>query len=82
MSTVELLLKLHSLRNRYPAMKLYELGQRAGVELDLLARATDGEEITEEMEKRRMTIAVSRYLRQAQCLINNATKGVFPKITP
>jgi hypothetical protein len=50
-------------------MTLHELGKRAGVELDLMARTTEGETITEAMEKRRMTIAVSRYLKQAQHLI-------------
>ncbi len=82
MATVELLLKLHSLRKRHPEITLFELGKRAGVELDLLARTTEGEAITEAMEKRRMTIAVSRYLKQAEHLINNAAMGVFPKITP
>ena len=82
MTTVELLLKLHSLRQRYPDMTLHELGKRAGVELDLMARTTEGETITDAMEKRRMTIAVSRYLKQAQHLIDNAALGIFPKITP
>ncbi len=82
MATVELLLKLHSLRKRHPEMTLFELGKRAGIELDLLARTTEGEAITESMEKRRMTIAVSRYLKQAKHLIDNAAMGVFPKITP
>ena len=63
-------------------MTLHELGKRAGVELDLMARTTEGETITEAMEKRRMTIAVSRYLKQAQHLIDNAALGIFPKITP
>lgn len=82
MTTVELLLKLHSLRQRYPDMTLHELGKRAGIELDLMARTTEGETITDAMEKRRMTIAVSRYLKQAQHLIDNAARGIFPKITP
>lgn len=82
MTTVELLLKLHSLRQCYPDMTLHELGKRAGVELDLMARTTEGETITEAMEKRRMTVAVSRYLKQAQHLIDNAALGIFPKITP
>jgi hypothetical protein len=82
MSTVELLLKLHSLRKRFPEMKLYELGKRAGIELDLMARTTHGESIHLELEKRRMTIAVSRYLKQASYLIDNSAKGIFPKIAP
>jgi hypothetical protein len=82
MKTVELLLKLYSLRKRFPDMTLYELGKRAGVELDLMARTTHGESIHLELEKRRMTIAVSRYLKQAGYLIDNAAKGIFPKIAP
>jgi hypothetical protein len=82
MKTVELLLKLYSLRKRFPDMTLYELGKRAGVELDLMARTTHGESIHLELEKRRMTIAVSRYIKQAGYLIDNAAKGIFPKITP
>jgi hypothetical protein len=82
MSTVELLLKLNLLRQRHPELKLYELGKRAGVELDLMARTIDFENISDEMEKRRMTIAVSRYLKQAEHLIDNAAKGIFPKIKP
>ena len=82
MATVDLLLKLHSLRKRHPEMTLFELGKRAEIDLDLLARTTEGEAITEAMERRRMTIAVSRYLKQAQHLIGNAAMGIFPKITP
>ena len=82
MATVELLLKLHSLRKRHPEMKLYEIGARAGIVLDLMARTTNGEMINQDIEKRRMTIAVSRYLKQAKHLIDNAAMGVFPKITP
>lgn len=82
MATVELLLKLHWLRKRHPEMKLYEIGARAGVVLDLMARTTDGEMMNQDIEKRRMTIAVSRYLKQAKHLIDNAAMGVFPKITP
>ena len=82
MATVELLIKLHSLRKRHPEMKLYEIGARAGIVLDLMARTTNGEMINQDIEKRRMTIAVSRYLKQAKHLIDNAAMGVFPKITP
>ena len=78
--TIEHLVRLWELRQRYPDLSLYELGKRAGMELDLLARDTKGEAITEEMERRRMTIAVSRHLLQARYLIANATNGIFPSI--
>ena len=61
---------------------LNELGIKAGVELDLFARITnDADMDNSEYEKtRRMTIAVSRYLKQARQLIDNAAHGVFPSI--
>lgn len=78
--TIEHLVRLWELRLRYPELTLYELGKRAGVELDLLARDTEGEQITEVMERRRMTIAISRQLLNARLLIENAAAGVFPSI--
>jgi hypothetical protein len=80
--TIEQLLRLWQLRQQDPDMSLYELGKQAGIELDLLARDTQGEEITEAMERRRMTIAVSRQLLQARYLIANAAQGVFPSLKP
>lgn len=84
MGTVELLLKIHKLRERHPRLTLNEIGRRAGVELDLFARTTnvgDMDESDYEMT-RRMTIAVSRYLKQARHLIDNAAHGIFPSIKP
>lgn len=78
--TIEHLVRLWELRLRNPDLTLYELGKLAGVELDLLARDTEGEQITEVMERRRMTIAVSRQLLSARLLIENAATGVFPSI--
>ena len=82
MTTVELLLKIQRLRKGYPNLSLNELGMRAGVELDLFARITnDANMDNSEYEKtRRMTIAVSRYLKQARHLIDNASHGIFPSI--
>lgn len=82
MTTVEQLLKIHRVRERYPRISLYEVGVRAGVELDLFARTTDGEILDETVERRRMTIAVSRNLAQARNLIDNAAHGVFPSLKP
>ncbi len=84
MTTVELLLKIQRLRKKYPELSLNELGMRAGVELDLFARITnDADMDTSEYERtRRMTIAVSRYLKQARHLIDNAGIGLFPLIKP
>lgn len=80
--TIQQLLRLWELRQQDPDLSLYELGKQAGIELDLLARDTQGEQITEAMERRRMTIAVSRQLLQARNLIANAAQGVFPSLKP
>lgn len=81
-STIEQLIKLWELRHKFADDSLYELGLRARLELDLLARDTNGEILTDAMERRRMTIAVSRLLRQAKNLIENAGRGLFPSLKP
>lgn len=81
-ATIEQLVRLWELRQKYADDSLYELGRRSGIELDLMARNTDGEILTDDMERRRMTIAVSRLLKQARHLIDNAGLGVFPSLKP
>lgn len=80
MKTVEMLLNVWQIRNEHPTLSNYEIGVKAKIDLDLLARTTDGDEIDEALERRRMTIAVSRYLSQAKNLIANAEKGIFPSL--
>lgn len=82
MTTVERLLQIHKLRKRYPNLSLNEIGIKAGVEIDLHRRTTNDADMdnSEYEEIRRMTIAVSRYLKQARHLIENAEYGVFPSI--
>jgi len=79
MSTVEQLLRVLEIRNKNPTYTLNEVGIKAGIELDLMARNKD-EEITYAMERRRMTIAVGRLLNQARNLVTNAGLGQFPSI--
>lgn len=79
-STIKLLLTILRLRKRYPKHTLAQIGEKANITLDLLARTTNCEAWDEVDEKRRMTIAVSRYSRQAKNLIDNAARGVFPSI--
>jgi hypothetical protein len=80
--TVSKMLDLYELRARKPELTLWQLGEKAGIELDLMARTTDGLQMTLQQERIRMGIAVSRYLKQARNLIWNATEGVFPSIKP
>ncbi len=78
--TVEKMLDLYELRMRKPELTLWQLGESAGIELDLMARTTDGQLMTIQQERIRMGIAVSRYLKQARNLIWNAIEGDFPSI--
>jgi hypothetical protein len=78
MSTVEQLLNIKAVRDANPRMTLNEVGLAAGIVLDLNARVYEA--MTEADERRRMTIAVGRLLRQAKNLINNAGMGKFPSL--
>ena len=80
MTTVEMLLRIWQIRNEHPTLSNYEIGQKAKIDLDILARTTDGDQLDDALERRRMTIAVSRYLKQAKNLIANAEKGIFPSL--
>jgi len=80
--TAETILNLYDLRARYPKLTLWQLGEKAGIQLDFMARSTDAVEMTLVEERVRMAIAVSRYLKQATNLIWNATEGIFPSIKP
>ena len=80
MKTIEMLLRVWQIRNEYPALNNYEIGLKAKIDLDILARTTDGDQLDDALERRRMTIAVSRYLAQAKNLIANAELGIFPSI--
>jgi len=80
MTTIEILLNVWRIRNEHPKLSNYEIGQKAKIDLDLLARTTDGDQIDDALERRRMTIAVSRYLAQAKNLIANAERGIFPSL--
>ena len=78
-STIKQLLNILEIRKKYPTLTLNEVGIKAGIELDLMARAKL-EEISVSMERRRMTIAVSRLLAQAHNLVENAGRGIFPSL--
>jgi hypothetical protein len=80
--TVSRMLELYELRARKPELTLWQLGELAGIELDLMARTTHGQQMTLQQERIRMGIAVSRYLYQARNLIWNATEGIFPSVKP
>jgi hypothetical protein len=82
METVDKIIELYDLRAKYNKLTLWQLGEKAGIELDFMARTTDAVGMTRAEERIRTAIAVSRYLKQARNLIWNATEGVFPSIKP
>ena len=82
MKTVELLLQVREIRNTNLTATNYQIGRMAGIELDILARDTTGIDYDDALERRRMTFAVSRYLKQAKLLIANAERGIFPSVKP
>jgi hypothetical protein len=81
METIKRLLKILELRKRYPKDTLVQIGQRAGILLEVGIKL-EKEDADNMLYNRRMTIAVSRYLSQANNLIYNVERGVFPSITP
>jgi hypothetical protein len=80
--TTSAILDLYELKIRKPHLTLWQLGEAAGIELDLHARSTQVVELTLQEERIRMGIAVSRQLKHARNLIWNATEGVFPSVKP
>jgi hypothetical protein len=78
--TAEQLLNILKIREENPTFTLYQIGLKAKITPDLAARATSGEIPTNAEERRRMTLEVSRYLRQAKYLVENAGLGIFPSL--
>lgn len=84
-NTIETLLEIYKLKKRKPQAKLLDLANAINFVPDLFLRTTvDLEYITPEYEHiildRRKTIAASRYLKQAENLVHNAERGIFPSI--
>jgi len=80
--TIDKMLDVYELRLKKPNLTLWQIGEQAGIELDLMARSTDGQILSLQQERIRMGIAVSRYLKQSRDLIWNATEGIFPCTKP
>jgi hypothetical protein len=79
-STADLLLQILKIREENPTFTLYQIGLKAKITPDLQARDTSGEIPTDAEERRRMTLEISRYLRQAKYLVENAGFGIFPSL--
>jgi hypothetical protein len=80
--TVKQMLDLIVLRAKYPELTLWQLGEKAGIDIDLYSKTTEVVLLTKQQERVRLSIAVSRLLRLGRNLIWNATEGVFPSTKP
>ena len=80
--TVKQMLELTELRAKHPELTLWQLGEKAGLDIDLYSRSTSGQLLSKQAERVRLSIAVSRLLRLGKNLIWNATEGDFPNTKP
>lgn len=80
--TVKQMLELVALRAKHPDLTLWQLGEKAGLEIDLYSKTTEVVLLTKQQERIRLSIAVSRLLKLGKNLIWNATEGVFPSTKP
>ncbi len=83
--TIETLLDVYRFKKRKPGAKLREVADAIKFVPDLFLRTSENlEHITPEyelkIEARRKTIAASRYVKQAENLVHNAERGIFPSI--
>lgn len=83
--TIEMLLDVYRFKKRNPDAKLREVADAINFVPDLFRRTSeDLEHITPDyelkIEARRKTIAASRYVKQAENLVHNAERGIFPSI--
>lgn len=80
--TVKQMLELITLRAKHPDLTLWQLGEKAGLDIDLYSRTTEVVLLTKQQERIRVSISVSRLLKLGKNLIWNATEGVFPSTKP
>jgi hypothetical protein len=76
------MLELINLRAKHPDPTLWQLGEKAGLDIDLYSRTTEVVLLTKQQERIRVSISVSRLLKLGKNLIWNATEGVFPSTKP
>ena len=80
--TVKQMLELTALRSKHPDLTLWQLGEKAGLDIDLYSKTTEVVLLSKQQERIRLSISVSRLLRLGKNLIWNATEGDFPSTKP
>lgn len=75
---LEIMLDVYDLRKSDESMKLYGIGEKLRLNPKQMPKRGDTKKLTSD-KRRVMTATVSRYLRHAEKIIKNVSKGVFPK---
>lgn len=71
------ILSVYTLRLENPNWKLYQIGEELRLNENQMPRKGDSPDQTSD-KRRVMTATVARYIRQAEELIRNVEKGIFP----
>lgn len=82
MDTVRRMLDVYECRAKFPDVSLYRIALKTELDIDFQKRGKATKPMTDEQKRIRFGIEVSRLLRQARLLIENAEAGIFPCIKP
>ena len=82
MDTVRRMLAVYECRAKFPNVSLYRIAIKTELDIDFQLRSKSSKPMTDEQKRIRYGIEVSRLLRQARQLIENAEAGVFPCVKP
>ncbi len=82
MDTVRRMLAVYECREKFPNVSLYRIAIKTELDIDFQLRSKSPKPMTDEQKRIRYGIEVSRLLRQARLLIENAEAGIFPCIKP
>ena len=82
MDTVRRMLAVYECRAKFPNVSLYRIAIKTELDIDFQLRSKSPKPMTDEQKRIRYGIEVSRLLRQARQLIENAEAGIFPCVKP
>lgn len=82
MDTVRRMLAVYECRAKFPNVSLYRIAIKTELDIDFQQRNKATKPMTDEQKRIRYGIEVSRLLRQARQLIENAEAGIFPCVKP
>lgn len=82
METVRRMLTVYECRVKFPNFSLYRIALKTELDIEFQDRTKSAKPMTDEQKRVRYGIEVSRLLRQARLLIENAEAGIFPCIKP